>query len=86
LSVEAVQENGIVVEVAPEAARLDGADGALVSGHGAVEAVRVERVDTFPAASNACTPSVWLVPQARPVKVNDVAVTVPALTPSRKTV
>jgi hypothetical protein len=86
LSVDAVQASGIVVVVAPDAARPEGAEGAVVSGHDAVEAVRFERVETFPAASNACTPSVWLVPHAMPVNVNDVEVVVPALTPSRKTV
>jgi hypothetical protein len=86
LSVDAVHDNGIVVVVVPVDARLVGAEGAVVSGHAAAEAVRFEVADTLPAASNARTPSVWLVPQARPVNVNDVDVVVPALTPSRKTV
>jgi hypothetical protein len=58
LSVEAVQETGIVVVVAPEATRPVGAVGAVVSAHAAEEAVIDVRVELFPAASNACTPSV----------------------------
>ena len=57
-----------------------GAVGAVVSGQAAAEAVRFEVADTLPAASNARTPSVWLVPQVRPVNVNEVVVVVPALT------
>src|SRR4029077_11344615 len=40
------------------------------------------RVETSPAASNACTPSTWLAPQESPVNANEVVVTVPLLTPS----
>ena len=83
LSVDAVQEAAIVVVVPPVLASPVGADGAVVSGHAAVEAVTLVRAELFPAASNACTPSVWLVPQARPVKEKDVVVVDPALTPSR---
>jgi hypothetical protein len=86
LSVDAFHELEIEVVVAAVLASPDGAVGAVVSGHVAAEAVRLDVADTFPAASNARTPSVWLVPQARPVNVNDVVVVVPALTPSRKTV
>jgi mRNA-degrading endonuclease toxin of MazEF toxin-antitoxin module len=86
LSVDAVHATGIVVVVTPDAARPEGAVGAVVSGHTAAEAVIDARVELFPAASNACTPNVWLVPHVRPAKVNDVEVVVPALTPSRKTV
>jgi hypothetical protein len=86
LSVDAVQDAEIDVVVAAVLANPVGADGAVVSGHADVEAVTLLRVETLPAASNAWTPSVWLVPQAMPVNVNDVVVVVPALTPSRKTV
>jgi hypothetical protein len=86
LSVDAVHDAEIDVVVADVLASPVGAVGAVVSGQAAAEAVRLEVADTLPAASNARTPSVWLVPQPRPVNVNDVVVVVPALTPSRKTV
>jgi hypothetical protein len=87
LSVEAVHDIVSVVFPGVATAKFVGAVGLVVSAaHAAVDAVSVERVDTFPAASKACTPSVWLVPQPRPVNVNDVDVVVPAPTPSRKTV
>jgi hypothetical protein len=86
LSVDAVQENGIVVVVAAPTASPEGAVGADVSGQAAVDAVSVARVETLPAASAACTPTVWLVPQLRPVNVKLVVVTVPAFVPSRKSV
>ena len=71
--------------VTPVVASAEGAVGAVVSGQADVDAVAVARADTLPAASNACTPSVWLVPHDRPVNVNAVVVVAPALTPSRKT-
>jgi hypothetical protein len=86
LSVDAVHDTEIDVVAAVVLARPVGAVGAVVSGQAAAAAVRFEVADTLPAASNARTPNVWLVPQARPVNVNDVVVVVPALTPSRKTV
>jgi hypothetical protein len=86
LSVDAVHESGIAVVVAPEAERPVGAEGAVVSGQDAVEAVIDACGETLPAASNACTATVWLVPHASAVNVNDVVVVVPALTPSKKTV
>ena len=61
-----------------------GVEGAVTSGQAVVEAVTVARGEMLPAASKACTPSTWLVPQPRPVNENDVVVVVPALTPSRK--
>jgi hypothetical protein len=86
LSVEAVHEAEIEVVVALVFASPDGADGGVVSGQAAVDELSEVVADTFPAASNARTPSVWLVPHARLANVNDVVVVVPALTPSRKTV
>src|SRR5947199_224051 len=68
------------VPVIPVVARPVGVVGAVTSGHGTVDAVTAARAETLPAASKACTPSTWLVPQPRPVKANDV---VPALAPSR---
>ena len=44
-----------------------GADGAVVSGQAAVAALSVGLVDRLAAASNASTPSVYVVPQVRPV-------------------
>jgi hypothetical protein len=86
LSVDAVQDAEMDVVVPPVLARPVGADGGVVSGHAEVEAVSDVVAETFPAASNARTPSVWPVLHANPVNVNDVVVVVPALTPSRKTV
>jgi hypothetical protein len=86
LSVDAVHDAEIDVVVAPDFASPVGAVGAVVSGHAAAEAVIDARVELFPAASKACTPSVWLVPQTRPVNVKEVVVVVPAAMPSRKTV
>ena len=82
MSVDAVHEKGIVVVVAPEPARPPGAVGATVSAQAAVETVREVRVELFPAASKAWTPSTWLAPQLRPVTVNDVVAVEPLLTPS----
>src|SRR5439155_18292368 len=47
--------------------------GGVVSGHATVDAVRVAIGDRFPAASVASTPSVYVVPQTRPVTVYAVA-------------
>jgi hypothetical protein len=86
LSVEAVHEAAIEVVVVAPGANAVGEEGAVTSGQAVVEAVTVARAEMFPAASKACTPSTWLVPQPRPVNENDVLVVVPALTPSRKSV
>ena len=60
-----------------------GAVGAVVSGHADVGAASVLRVERFPAASYASTPRVYVVPQASPVNVEEVLVTVPAAELSR---
>ena len=86
MSVDGVHETAMDVPVIPVVARPVGVVGAVTSGHGTVDAVTAARAETLPAASKACTPSTWLVPQPRPVKANDVVVVVPALTPSRNTV
>jgi hypothetical protein len=85
--VDAVHD--IVNDVFPGVAttKFVGADGFVVSAaHALVDAVSVACAETLPAASNACTARVWLVPHARAVNVNGLVVVVPALTPSRKTV
>jgi hypothetical protein len=76
----------MVVVVAPEAARPEGAVGGVVSGQADVDAVIVERADTLPAASKASIPSRWLAPHVSPVKLKLVPVVVPRLTPSLYTV
>jgi hypothetical protein len=77
LSVEAVHPNVIEVAVALLTTNPDGAEGATVSGHTLVEAEIEPRGDRFPAASNASTPNVYVVPHARPVKVYEVDVVLP---------
>src|SRR4029077_3860897 len=67
LSVDAVHDSVAVVAVIAEETSPVGAEGAVVSGQAAVETVSVGRVEMFPAASNACTPSTWLAPQLSPV-------------------
>ena len=86
LSVEAAHEAAIDVVVVAPGVNAVGAEGAVTSGQAVVEAVTVARGETLPAASKACTPSTWLVPQPRPVNENDVVVVVPLLTPSRNSV
>jgi hypothetical protein len=77
LSVEAVQPNVIEVAVALLTTNPDGADGATVSGHALVDAEIELRGDRFPAASNASTPNVYVVPHAKPLNVYEVAVVLP---------
>ena len=79
LSVEAVQPNVIEVAVTPLTTNPEGAEGATVSGHALVEAEIELRGDLFPAASNASTPNVYVVPHANPLKVYEVAVVLPWL-------
>jgi hypothetical protein len=74
LSVDAVQLRVIAVCVAELPSSAVGTDGAVVSEQAAVAALSVGRVERFPAASNASTPSVYVVPHPSPVKVNDVEV------------
>jgi hypothetical protein len=83
LSVEAVQANVIEVAVAEPATSPDGADGATVSGHALVEAEIELRGDRFPAASNASTPNVYVVPQAKPLNTDDNEVVVATAVPFR---
>ena len=64
-------------------ANKDGKAWREVGDPAAVEAVRVAFADTFPAASNASTASVWLVPQVSPEKEWLVEVAVPTFVPSR---
>ena len=71
LSVEAVQPSVIEVAVALLTTKPDGADGATVSGHALVEAEIELRGDRFPAASNASTPNVYVVPHANPLNTDD---------------
>ncbi len=79
LSVEAVQAS--VIDVAVNALRVSavGALGAVASGQAAVAAAKLGLVERLLAASNASTARVYVVPQARPVKVYEVAVVLPAL-------
>ena len=69
LSVEAVQES--VADVCPTAlvARPVGVEGGVVSGQAAVAMFAVAVPETFPAASTAATPSKYVVPHERPVKL-----------------
>jgi hypothetical protein len=71
LSVEAVQPNVIDVAVTPLTTNPEGADGATMSGHALVEAEIELRGERFPAASNASTPNVYVVPHAKPLKTDD---------------
>jgi hypothetical protein len=84
LSVEAVHPNVIEDAVAPLTTNPDGADGATVSGHELVDAEIELRGDRFPAASNASTPNVYVVPHARPVNTDDNVVVVATTVPFRK--
>ena len=71
MSEEAVQESVIEVVVAALRVSALGALGALVSGHALVEAEIELRGDRFPAASNASTPNVYVVPHANPLNTDD---------------
>ena len=77
LSEDAVQPSEIEVAVTLITTSPDGADGATASGHALVEAEIELRGDRFPAASNASTPNVYVVPHANPANVYDVDVAFP---------
>ena len=86
LSVDALHDSESDVWVVELTARPEGAVGACVSpagAHAEVAADSVVRLDVFPAASYAATPSVYVVPQARPVNVVVLVAVVPAATPLR---
>jgi hypothetical protein len=66
LSVEAVHPREMEVGVAPVCASPVGGVGGVVSGQALVAPVVVVWAETFPAASKASTPRVYVVPQVRP--------------------
>src|SRR3954470_21748174 len=66
-------------------APLVGGGGGGGDVHETVEAVMDARGEWFPAASNASTVTVWVVPHARPVNARLVAVVVPTAEPSSQT-
>jgi hypothetical protein len=84
LSVDADHDSVIVVPVNALRVSELGADGAAVSAHAAVAALSVLLVETLPAASAASTPSVYVVPHVRPLKVYDVVAELPAAVPFLK--
>jgi len=86
LSVDADHEMVAVVCVAEVIFRFEGVLGGCVSEQAAVVALTAARVEWLPAASKASTENVYVVPQARPEAVYDVAVVVPRVAVSRNTV
>ena len=74
LSVDGFQLNVIDVVVTAVWVSPAGAVGAVVSVQAEVAAESVARVERFPAASNASTPNVYVVPHASPLKVYEVEV------------
>jgi hypothetical protein len=72
LSLDAVQPSVIDVVDDADTDTPVGTEGATVSGHALVAACNVDTPDTFPAASNASTPTVYDVPHASPLNLYDV--------------
>ena len=65
--------------------RLEGAEGACASGQAAVDPTTEACAERFPAASKATTPNVYDVPQAKPVWLDEVELTVATFVPARYT-